>query len=695
MAQPGGYTNPAAASFTGATSQNNALNVLSRLADQARSDNPRINQPMSVTAWTVSTNYVTGAIVSANGNYYEQQAHPNGGNAYCTSAGSGGGPASATQSMIADNNCLWSPIAVTPSGNAPTLYAASTWQISTSYPANAYILNFTGSGSSAFGNVYKTSSACTSAGSGNGPNAAGAGIATFSGTVMTVTTASAAGFAAGQTISALYAAFPSGITISSLGTGTGGTGTYNLSASVPTIGTAVGVTGSAASISDNTCAWAFQKSFPSAQYSNSAANSYLWNSGGGNLSSVMNYYGGTITNDPSTHYSVINAATYNGNPLYDTASRFEFATSAATILIRAYDYTPSVSGWRFIVCDANRQGCQYVNPNPLTITAPFWNTFVMDFSSVGGRKPRIIIVENGSADLLGGFDITPFDAAWKPTAGQQPLTIAMVGDSYVLGNGVFSSGYTFGAIAADLLGARNFVDLGLGFCGYGPLWSGTASFASNQMTVQSTTAGGISIGAYVNASGVTAGTTILSGSGPYTLSTSPGTIATEAVTTDLCQSKGVQARLSDVTSLNGGAGPDILVIANGTNNVGTSTTTYTTTLEQSFITAVRAALPNIPIFVMGMWDHNNGGTSCANCAAMETALFNGLSGYSNVYSCPVTNDPAGAWETGTGSIETPNGTGNTDVFFSSTSGHPNSAWNRHAGYRLAACIRNTFSNGRF
>ena len=68
---------------------------------------------------------------------------------------------------------------------------------------------------------------------------------------------------------------------------------------------------------------------------------------------------------------------------------------------------------------------------------------------------------------------------------------------------------------------------------------GTATFATNVMTVASVTSGTVKVGDIVTSSGVAAGTTVLAqtggtpgGAGTYTLSTSPGTITpAQAVTT--------------------------------------------------------------------------------------------------------------------------------------------------------------------
>ncbi len=65
---------------------------------------------------------------------------------------------------------------------------------------------------------------------------------------------------------------------------------------------------------------------------------------------------------------------------------------------------------------------------------------------------------------------------------------------------------------------------------------GTASFATNQMTVTAVTSGALAVNTVITSAGVAAGTYITAlgtgtgGVGTYTLSTSPGTIAAQAVT---------------------------------------------------------------------------------------------------------------------------------------------------------------------
>lgn len=68
-------------------------------------------------------------------------------------------------------------------------------------------------------------------------------------------------------------------------------------------------------------------------------------------------------------------------------------------------------------------------------------------------------------------------------------------------------------------------------------FSGTASFATNVMTVTVATSGTVKVGDVVSSAGVAAGTYVTAfgtgtgGVGTYTLSTSPGTITAQAVTT--------------------------------------------------------------------------------------------------------------------------------------------------------------------
>ena len=78
-------------------------------------------------------------------------------------------------------------------------------------------------------------------------------------------------------------------------------------------------------------------------------------------------------------------------------------------------------------------------------------------------------------------------------------------------------------------------------------FTGTASFATNVMTVTAASSGTLKVGDYVTSAGVTAGTKVTAlgtgtgGTGTYTLSTSPGTISAQAVTTSSYESTNFKA----------------------------------------------------------------------------------------------------------------------------------------------------------
>lgn len=120
-----------------------------------------------------------------------------------------------------------------------------------------------------------------------------------------------------------------------------------------------------------------------------------------------------------------------------------------------------------------------------------------------------------------GFPITLFSQGdfWAPfAAGATP------------GQKVYADPDSGACVAANSAPVSDSFTGSIGF-------TGTASFATNVMTVVTATAGVVSVGDVVTSAGVTAGTTVVSlgtgtgGVGTYNLSTSPGTIATQAATT--------------------------------------------------------------------------------------------------------------------------------------------------------------------
>ena len=134
--------------------------------------------------------------------------------------------------------------------------------------------------------------------------------------------------------------------------------------------------------------------------------------------------------------------------------------------------------------------------------------------------------------------ITTFlaDASMIVPAGL-PVTLYDRGDFWArcatsqanIGQKVFANLFT-GAILAGAAGSFQTPQLGSNF-------AGQASFATNVMTVTSVTSGVLAVGHLVSGAGIPPGTYITSlgtgtgGTGTYNLSTYPGTIAAEAITT--------------------------------------------------------------------------------------------------------------------------------------------------------------------
>lgn len=110
----------------------------------------------------------------------------------------------------------------------------------------------------------------------------------------------------------------------------------------------------------------------------------------------------------------------------------------------------------------------------------------------------------------------------------RPITLMVAGDFWAT------------SLTAATVGQTVYADHNTGAVGTGATapdtFTGTASFATNVMTVTVATTGTLKVGDKVTSAGVAAGTTITAlgtgtgGTGTYTLSTSPGTITAQAVT---------------------------------------------------------------------------------------------------------------------------------------------------------------------
>jgi hypothetical protein len=209
----------------------------------------------------------------------------------------------------------------------------------------------------------------------------------------------------------------------------------------------------------------------------------------------------------------------------------------------------------------------FVNPADQSVHQSYASGYQIGFFARNAQA--LITAFLGAATMLvpSGFMVTLFDEGefW-----------AYFGDGATAGQTVYADETTGDAQSGT--GTTSFT----GSVGF----AGTASFATNVMTVVTQTAGSlIEVGDVVTSAGVTAGTTvtaILSGTpgavgSTYSLSTAPGTIATQAATTtsftlNVSAISAGSLSVGDVISGSGvTAGTTIAAFGTGVGGVGTYT----------------------------------------------------------------------------------------------------------------------------
>lgn len=104
--------------------------------------------------------------------------------------------------------------------------------------------------------------------------------------------------------------------------------------------------------------------------------------------------------------------------------------------------------------------------------------------------------------------------------------------------------------------------------------------------------------------------------------------------------------------------PDVLYVCNNFNDSGFSSATRVQAIS-NYLVAARNVLPNSLIILGG----TIGGTSPANNALLETDMKTAVNTFNdpNCFFLPECSDTP-SWETGTGNINAPNGTGNNDIY---------------------------------
>lgn len=152
--------------------------------------------------------------------------------------------------------------------------------------------------------------------------------------------------------------------------------------------------------------------------------------------------------------------------------------------------------------------------------------------------------------------------------------------------------------------------------------------------------------------------------------------------------------ISDVT----GPAPDVVVFAHGANDAAYSAADITAEALLNY-QAVRAALPNALILVLGPWALASGPSGSIITA--ENAISAAVTQMNDpmIKFVKQTTDPAGSWIYGTGRTGATNGTGNADYYIGGVSGtdtsHPNDAGSLYLARRAANGIRAAINSVAF
>lgn len=140
-------------------------------------------------------------------------------------------------------------------------------------------------------------------------------------------------------------------------------------------------------------------------------------------------------------------------------------------------------------------------------------------------------------------------------------------------------------------------------------------------------------------------------------------------------------RISDVVA----AAPDIMIIAEGYNDVGNGTPAQIQAALTAYLSALRAQVSaSMPIFVLGIWPESTGPSAAV--IAAENGLSAAVTAANDplIFFIPVATDVNGAWTTGTGTDSATTGTGNADIYMNgSNTPHPNNPGHQFFGERVA------------
>ncbi len=159
----------------------------------------------------------------------------------------------------------------------------------------------------------------------------------------------------------------------------------------------------------------------------------------------------------------------------------------------------------------------------------------------------------------------------------------------------------------------------------------------------------------------------------------------------------LRQRITDIISRS----PDIIVLANGVNDVPFGTSAVQTEFDL-VMAAIRAALPKTPVFVVTSFMGNlTSGANLTNLLALEAGLKTSTQARqaydANLFFIDVSNAADGAWIFGTGRTGATVGDGNADFYTGgdtdgSDAVHPTTAGHAQLGYRAADAILAAIAN---
>ena len=170
--------------------------------------------------------------------------------------------------------------------------------------------------------------------------------------------------------------------------------------------------------------------------------------------SAFNYYGGAPTSDgaggfkfPSTTVSgVLSAYVWRLEVVADSAKfEYKFNCISATISVMNWTVNGQYISQSVFVC--GNTGIQYVT---------------VDFTNVGGRATRNVILEAQNTDFL-QMALGPTETLSKPLGTVQ--RVAIVGDSITASGGMLWNFMGYAQILPDMLGIRDVWNLGVGGTG--------------------------------------------------------------------------------------------------------------------------------------------------------------------------------------------------------------------------------------